>query len=662
MPYVHTIRHTWARSRFCLGLVTALLPVFGGHAAIPLPEKLLPDDTLFMVTAPDFAKLRAAWDKLPQRQLWNDPAMKPFRENFVNKWNEEFIKPLERDLDIKHEDYTSLFQGQLTLAVTQNGWQGEQGQSPGVLLLMDAKDKSEQLKKNLASLRKKWVDAGKQLKTQKIRDYDFTILTISTNDIPKTLRKFFPKSSEVRELGSEDDSKTKETTDQLVVGQVESLLVVSSSLESVEKVAARVSGGAVPPLADVASFQTDQAALFRDAPLYGWLNLKTCIDVLTRNLGEKKENPDAPNPFDVKPAKVLGAIGINGLKSIAFSVQQSNDGTMFQVSIDVPESSRQGLFKILAGEQRESRPPPFVPADVVKFQRWRIDGQKTWETLQKMVNDISPQWMNGINFLIETANTAAKQKDPGFDLKRNLIGNLGDDLITYEKTPKGTSSAELRSPPSLVLLGSPNAESLASGLRSVLSYASQESGSPSEEREFLGRKIYSVSLKAMMVPLGASSSASVPQTLSYAASGGYVAFSSDPALVEEYLRSSEGQRTALREKAGLSEAAQKVTGPGSNLFGYENEVETTRALLEALRKHTSSSGNSAAGAAANMVPSGLNLPASIQSFKDLMDFSLLPGFDTIAKYFYFSVYGGGGNVDGLSLKLFFPIPPGVKGS
>jgi hypothetical protein len=289
-----------------------------------------------------------------------------------------------------------------------------------------------------------------------------------------------------------------------------------------------------------------------------------------------------------------------------------------------------------------------------------MDSQKAWETVQKIISDISPQWLNGINFLIETANTAAKDKDPGFDIKKNLIGNLGDDLISYEKVPTGKSAAELRSPPSVVLLGSPNAESLAAALKSILVYSGQQPGVTPEEREFLGRKIYSVSLKGLMMPLGAGSGPATPRTLNYAASGGYVAFSSEPALIEEYLRSSEGVRASLREKPGLAEAAQKVIGPRSSLFGYENQVETTRAMVEQLRKNAGPAAPSASSTAANLLPSGLNVPATVQSFKDLMDFSLLPSFDSIAKYFHFSVYGGSANVDGLSLKVFAPVPPGIK--
>jgi hypothetical protein len=649
----------FARMRITPLVFAIVALTFRGHSAIPTPERLLPDDTLLLITAPDFARLRTAWEKLPQKQLWNDPAMKPFRDSFVTKWNEQFVKPLERELDIKCEDYTSLLQGQLTFAITQNSAPGED-QPAGMLLLLDTKDKSGQLKKNLSALRKKWVDAGKPLKTTKIREFEFTILPVSSNDFPKTIRKFFPKSSETHELGEENNAKAAEQKDELVIGQVESLLVISSSSAAAEKVVARVTGGAVPPLADAAAYQADHAALFRDAPLYGWINLKAIIDMLTRRLAEKKENTEAPNPFDVKPDKILGAMGLSGLKTLAFNFRQSNEGSMFQLFLGVPESARKGVFRILAGEPRESRPPAFVPAEVVKFQRWRIDGQKTWETLQKMLNEISPQWLSGINFLLDTANTAAKEKDPGFDIKKNLIGNLGDDVIRYEKAPTGKSPAQLNSPPSLFLLGSPNPEVLAAGLKSVLIFANQQPGSAPEEREFLGRKIYSVSLKSMMIPLGAGAGPAVPSTLTYAASGGYVAFSSDPGMVEEYLRSSEGQRSSLRELAGLTDAAQKVAGPDSSLFGYENQVETTRATLEALRKNAAPGGPSASSAAASLLQSGLNVPGTVQGFKDLMDFSLLPSFDTIAKYFHFSVYGGSANVDGLSYKLFVPVPPGLK--
>ncbi len=42
------------------------------------------------------------------------------------------------------------------------------------------------------------------------------------------------------------------------------------------------------------------------------------------------------------------------------------------------------------------------------------------------------------------------------------------------------------------------------------------------------------------------------------------------------------------------------------------------------------------------------------------DFSLLPAWETVAKYFYFTVYGGNGGPQGLSYKVFSPTPPALR--
>ena len=632
--------------------------VLSSGAAIPSAERLLPDDTLLVVTVPDVAKMREIYKASPQRQFWNDAAMKPFRDKFISKWQEEFVKPLEHDLDVRFDDYINLPQGQLTFALTQNGWRTGEEQPPGLLLLLDTRDKSSQLKTNLANLRKKWVDAGKPIKTEKIRNIDFSVLPLSSNDVPKTLKKFFPQNPEVQELSSDDQPKKGPPKSELVIGQVESLLIVCNSTRLVEKVATRLTGGTMPTLGELAAYQANHQALFRDAPFYGWVNAKAFVDMLARKPAAKGQS-EAPDPFAApRPEKVVAATGLAGLKTLAFAFQDSSEGSLFQLFIGAPEATRQGIFKILAGEAKESSVPSFVPAEAVKFQRWRVDGRKAWATLEKMMGDISPQWLNGLNFILDQANTTAKDKDPGFDIRKNLIDNLGDDLITYEKAARGSTAAQLKSPPSLLLLGSPNADQLAAALKTILVFLGQQTGAPAE-REFLGRKIFSVPLPAFPLPMADVSKPAAPRTLTYAAGGGYVAMSTDPSMVEEYLRSSESQAKALRETSGLVEAAQKVTGPGTGLFGYQNQAETMRATFQGLKKDSGAATN-ALGLAT--LPGALGLASPEKNFKDWMDFSLLPAFDKVARYFYFTVYGGSASVDGWTLKMFAPLPPQLKGS
>jgi hypothetical protein len=660
---------------FSLAAIFALvLPI---RAAIPPPEKLLPEETLIMLTVPDFAKLREIYRNSPQARFWNDPAMKPFRDKFIARWREEFVKPLERELGVSFDTYASLPQGQLTLALTPDNWQGKDDQLPGCLLLLDAKDKSDVLKTNLAALRQQWIAAGKQLRIEKIRNLEFCVFLLSSNSVPKTLGKFFPRPYEFQappgEVGSKKASGANDPAannmdflldtivglftggSELVVGQADSLLLVGNSIKAVEKVASRLTGGAVPALGDLAAYQANHQALFRNAPLYGWVNVKAFVELLSRKPPEKA-GAETPDPFDViAPEKILGVTGVSGVKTLAFNLQDSSEGPLFQLFLGAPDASRAGIFRVLTAEAKEVNPPPFVPADAVGFQRWRLDGQKSWATLEKMLTDASSASLGTLNLILDTASARAKEKDPGFDLKKTLVGSLGDDIITYEKAPRGETPAELKSPPSILLLGSPSPDQLAAAIKALVVIFPQ--GDTLTEREFLGRKIFSVPMPA--VPLFATGppQSGPPRTLNFAATTGYVALSTDATLLEEYLRSSESKAKTLRERPGLAEAAETAGGLGTCLFGYENEAETMRAAFEAIKKDPASAPSVAS---LGLFPGIPGLGAPEKHFRGWMDFSLLPPFNQVAPYFHFTVYAQSANVDGLTLKFFAPVPPALR--
>ena len=151
---------------------------FSMRAAIAPAENLLPADTIAFFTVPDCNGLRAASKVSPQLMFWNDPAMKAFREKFMAKLTEQYIAPLEKDLGLKVEDFADLPQGQFTIAANMNGSNGHDDIPPGIVLLLDAKDKSAQLKTNLTALVKKMTDNGRTLRTEKIRGLAFTVVKI----------------------------------------------------------------------------------------------------------------------------------------------------------------------------------------------------------------------------------------------------------------------------------------------------------------------------------------------------------------------------------------------------------------------------------------------------------------------------------------------------
>ncbi len=445
---------------------------------------------------------------------------------------------------------------------------------------------------------------------------------------------------------------------ELVIGQVNSLLIVGDSTKAVEKVVIRLTGGALPPLADLAAYQASHQALFREAPFYGWVNVKAFVDAIARKSVETKP-PKPPDPLDpLEPLtadKLIRATGLASCNTLAFAVRASADGSLFHLFLSAPEAARQGLFQVLAGAAKEANPPPFVPAEVVDFFRCRVDGPRAWTTFEKILSDLSPQALSAVNLILDTASARAKQDDPGFDLKKTLLANLGDDIVSYERPPRGNTPAELQYPPSLLLLGSTNPEHLAISLKRLFVIFPQ--GDASTEREFLGRKIFSVPVPPTPFLTATTSRPTTPRTLSCAASGGYVALSTDVALLEEYLRSSETQAKALREKPGLLEAAQQVGGMGTGLFGYENQADTMRAAFDAVKHDPGASTNGIGPSLFPALPAITGPEANLNSW---MDFTLLPTFEKVAPYFSFTVYALSANTDGLTLKLFAPLPPALR--
>ncbi len=621
--------------RFLTGFVLFLLAGFPVFAAIPPAEDLLPADTLLVVTVPDYQSMHTALQQFPLWLLWNYPAMKPFHDDFMTKWNTKFNASQQQDFGMKLDQFLPLLQGQLTFAVTQNSWQGGDNGTPAMLFLLDAKDKSNLLATNLAALKQAWRNSGKTVRTETLQDIKFSAVTFSTNTVAT-----FP-------AGPPQNIPSNPTQNTLYIGQYKSLLIAGTSVKAVESIAAHLNGGANPALKDNAQFHTDQLSHFYDSPLcYAWLNSKTIFNVLSQ--AASAQSPGAPFAWN----SVLAASGLGDMNSLSFSYRQFPEGTQMEFFANVPASSRKGIFKMLAPESKDANPPPFVPVDAVKFSRWRVDGQQSYAELEKLLTAVSPMLLGYLNSGIALANANAQtQGDPNFDLRKNLIGNLGDDWISYDKAPAGNTLQDINNAPWLFLIGAKNADQAALAIKALGGMIS--SSTPPQTREFLGRKIYTISFPSRP-PAGARVAATATHSLYCTSSGGYVALSMDASILENYLRSDDGKTKPLSQVPGLAEAAQHVGGMGNGLFGYQNQRLLMRMLFTALKNDPN------AGSALFSPLGATPYTSAGNDFRSMVNFALLPDYDRVSKYFSFTVYGGDATSEGLDLKFFDPRAPGVN--
>ncbi|MEQ2008183.1 MAG: DUF3352 domain-containing protein [Limisphaerales bacterium] len=587
----------------------ALALVLPGTAAVPPAEKLLPADTLVVLTIPDWDMAAAGAKDIPFARLWRDPAMKQFTEKFELKLR-ELIGEKEKDFEKDWAEFKPLVGGQVTFAVLRGDWQGEAGSGPDVAVFLDVKDKGKQLRDFIERCEKRDADAGKTIQRETVRGVKFA----------RTMAK-----------DGDDGSKKKS---QPYVGQSGSLLLISESSKALEKILAR-QDGAGAGLDETPEFERARSTVGRDSHAFGWVNIKAFTAVLA-----KMPVPEAgANPLGVSPARILDALGLGGLDGVVLAARQAPEGTQVELFVQAPQARRKGLVSLLTPEPKEAGPLPSVGGDVAKFTRIRLDGQKAFAALERVVTDLNPQMAGILTLMIENVG---KDKDPNFDLRKQVFGNLGADFVTIQKAPRGTAVVDLGSPPTLFLVGSPKPEALLQALLTI-------NPLPPKEREFLGRKIYSLSGIPGLPTAGGGGQ------MSFSTTGGYLAVSTDVAMLEEALRG-EAHGKPLSGVSGLAEAAQKVGGFNTGWFAYENQSETLRLLMDSLKKDP--------GALEKMFASplpggGAAMPA-LQPLKNLVDFSLLPPFEAIAKYFGYTVQATTGTPEGISFKSFLPVPAELK--
>jgi hypothetical protein len=100
----------------------------------------------------------------------------------------------------------------------------------------------------------------------------------------------------------------------------------------------------------------------------------------------------------------------------------------------------------------------------------------------------------------------------------------------------------------------------------------------------------------------------------------------------------------------------------SGLFGYQNDAEQLRPFWEALRSNRSLFFDLAASqnpALREALGEGKEEEIETEIAK-WVDFSLLPEFEKVAKYFHLTVYAGNTSSSGYTLTTFSPLSPRLK--
>jgi hypothetical protein len=597
------------------------------QAEIVSAPKLLPGGTFFVLTAPDFGKIRSFTASSSKGQLWNDPVMKPFRSRFMEHFNKSIIAQIESELKMNPIEEFDLLKGQITWAMArpETGTDFDELQW---ILLMDTKDQAEKLESVYQKILTELRETETPMESKLIRNIQMTSLPPDSTADNQPLH----------------------------FGRIETIFLAGNSISLIEKILARKDDPSIPSLADSELFNEDYNKRLRGRVAYAWLD----FEFIKQELKMEETTPPSTGSvtgleqmFD--PEKLLSVLGISAIRSVSFTMSEKDRGLLMENFINVPELERRGLMRILIGEPKDSIPPGFVSSNVSKFYRGRWDLGNVWSSIENMVTGLNSEMGELLKIVL---STIGKDKDPHFDLKSSFLNNLGDDIISFSKpatsSPSDTDLRTLQNSRLLLVQSRNPTETMkaATILMSLLPPPMNEA----EVREFLGRKIYRFNL-----PKIADSSGRTPSglnTVEFTTENDYLVASTSISMLEEFLRSNSTETDPLNHLSGIHLAAEKVGGMATGFFGYENNRDNIRIILQKLKEDP------------DHLLSQLNLIDSIQAdvgdgfnldeLKEWCQFEVLPDFQQIEKYFHFMVYSGESTPEGLRFLLFMPHPPGLN--
>ena len=568
-------------------------------------EALLPAETVLVMAAPNYASAKKHFKGGASARFWDSAEFKPFRKKLVNGFEENVLVTIEEELAFDFEAFEEMASGPVALAVVPGLAAGEE---PALLLLLDAGRKSFALRRTLSRMEREWKKADRKVSETEIGGVDFTTLS------------------------------EPEGNRQMHVGRVGAQLIIGTKPAQIEGVLARLNGKGDGTLADNAAFAASHSALLKEADFYVWANPSAVLPQLLDNLPDGAE-------LGIDFGEVVSALGINGLVTFAMAYSERPSGAHYELFIGLPKAKRKGLFGLLETKRADASPPPFVPANVGGFLRWRLDMDAAWKNLDKLLLELSPDVANMVEF---TVGLLGKDKDANFDFRKSFLKNFGDDLILYQMPPKGTALNGIGAGPIVVLVKSPNPDELIKGIGAVPGILPP----PLNETAMLPRRlgdhtVYSFELAEFPDP---STGELVKMELLLAARDGYMAVATDTDLLQVFLDGKTSSSLAKRD--GLATAAASVGGMDSGIFGYQNDRNMVLNTMDTLRDNADQF-----DMILSMIPTDGFGEVSLSEW---LDFSLLPTGSKIAKYFDFTVYGAETNDRGISLKMFSPRPATLK--
>ena len=576
-----------------LALAALCLRAAPAPAAVP-PERTLPGGSTFaFVKVKDAAELRAAFRKSQIGQLFDDPAVKPLRDDLSAKL-EEGGKKFKEKIGVTIPELLELPQGAAWIAIQSK----DDPKVPVILLLAADAGKNEKAMADvLIKATKQAEEAGSKLAEEKFKDATLTIIRSPKDDDKDAPPLVWTKAGSVFHVATD----------------VDALKDLLSHAEGREE-----------SLADNESYKQVEKKVGEGSQATWFLDIAQTLRVVARAAAAAQGQGAKGDEYE----NILRMVGLNSLKAAGGSFTFGS-GEFDQLSRTVvyAPGPQTGLLKAFKFPGVDLKPEPWVPAGVASYESFSWD----LDTAYGAINDLAGAFMPGGLDNLEKALVPPGGGEP-LSLKRDVFGPLGNRITVVGDFKKPITEDSQRV---LVAVAVQDAKKFQATLGKILALAKAKP----KTREFQGTTIYDVEFDRPAPPGAAIAGAGMKGKFSLAVAKGTLFAGTDPALVEQVIRTGG---PALADSPGYQAVARQFPEQTS-LVAYQRSEEQARLIYDLVKsgkfQKALQGANMAAGPGADKAA-------------DFIDPDKIPDFSVFAKYLAPAGSFGTQDEDGVTVTRF----------
>ncbi|MFO1446766.1 MAG: DUF3352 domain-containing protein [Opitutaceae bacterium] len=462
------------RSCRAAALFAAVCLVYPVLRSAPALTRLVPEDAAVVISLRKGPEFATAMKASPPGRMFADEQVLRFFGPLRAKLNwEQMMGVFKEGTGTTWDDMLSWVEGDGLVVLNDFSFMLDpetQNRAPVVLALEVGKNAAK-VEQVLTDLTAREVDAGRaQVETESFSGIGIHVLQIIKP----------PAQDTGTPSADADPQATVRTPPPLVWAVVDGVFLASVDKAAViALVDAAKRGGVDAPLERAARWVRLQERADNPA-----LSLMVHFPAILPTLEEalaKQSGGDAPNPMGIDTTKLIGTLGLDAWGDLYATLSSSEEATVSHYGLTATEI--RGALKLFLPSDGTFPKPAWIPAQWVSVGTFRYSLKSAYETLESTLRAVSP----AIDQLVQS-QIVQLNKQLNLDLKRDLIGSLGDEVLQVQFP---ANAARAGAADQLYGFSLANAAAFTRALDELKKLGGPAMEKLLEKREYLGHSIYS---------------------------------------------------------------------------------------------------------------------------------------------------------------------------